>query len=299
MAIRGRFVWEELTTTNPASAARFYAKVAGLKAEPAPHDPAYTLLVASGGRMGGMMALADAKIANASPNWLSYISTLNVDETVRQAESLGASIIKAPAAMGDGGRFAFLQDPQGAVFAIYQSPRPDSTPPPVSLGGMSWHELATNDFVGAFSFYQTLFGWHVMNDMDMGPGMGIYRLFAAEGSNDQMGGMYTKPPQQPGPPAWLPYIKVANVKAATGKAKALGATIMHGPAEVPGGWITMGADPQGAMFAVHSTPGAATSPKPKAKARPAKKKRAVASPKRKAKKSAKAGPKKKKAGAKK
>ena len=53
--------------------------------------------------------------------------------------------------------------------------------------------------------------------------------------------MYTKPAQQPGPPAWLPYIKVAHVKGATDVARKLGATILHGPAEVPGGgWITMG-----------------------------------------------------------
>ena len=73
--------------------------------------------------------------------------------------------------------------------------------------------------------------------------------------------------QQPGPPAWLPYIKVVDAKAATARAKSLGAQIMHGPAEVPGGgWIMMGADPQNVMFAVHQTPGKATSPKPAAKA---------------------------------
>src|SRR2546425_9005468 len=115
MASRGWFVWEELTTTDTTSAAAFYARVAGLKTEPAPGDSSYTLLVASAGRMGGMMALADAKIASASPKWLSYISALNVEETVQQAESLGGKIVKPPAAMGDGGRFAVLQEPQGAV----------------------------------------------------------------------------------------------------------------------------------------------------------------------------------------
>jgi hypothetical protein len=266
--------------------------------------------------MGGLMTLPDeAKASGTPPCWLSYIGTLNTDETARQAAALGGKIHKAPWDIAGVGRIAILADPQGAVFCIHANPKATDPAPP-ALGHASWHELATNDFVGAFSFYQTLFGWHVVDDMDMGPGMGIYRLFAAEGSNDRMGGMYTKPPQQPGPPAWLPYIKVANVKAATDKAKSLGATIMHGPAEVPGGgWITMGADPQGAMFALHATPGSATkttktgtkgtkkkaAPEkksaPKKTAKAAKKKNAPkrkkpAAPKRKTKARAKAGSKK-------
>jgi len=177
-----------------------------------------------------------------------------------------------------------------------RAPLPERAP---SHGEFSWHELATSDYAAGFLFYQNLFGWHIVNDMDMGPGMGVYRVFAAEGSSDQMGGMYTAPPQPPRPPAWLPYIKVANVAGATEKAKALGATIFHGPAQVPGGgWITMGADPQGAAFAVHSTPGTATSPKPTAKA--GAKKKAKAAKKKAAPKKKKAAKKtKKKAGAKK
>ena len=259
MSIRGRFVWEELMTTDVASAAEFYKKVGGVKTKIAPFDPSYTMFQGSNGNMGGLMALPDeARAGGTPPCWVSYIGTPNTDDTARQAVALGGKIAKGPWSIADGGRIAILQDPQGAIFCVYANPKANDTPPRPGLGHASWHELATSDFAGAFSFYQQLFGWHVVNDMDMGPGMGVYRLFAAEGSNEQMGGMYTRPPQQPGPPAWLPYIKVADVKGATAKAKSLGATIMHGPAEVPGGgWITMGADPQGVMFAVHSTPAAA------------------------------------------
>jgi uncharacterized protein len=294
MSTRGWFVWEELKTTDKTSAASFYAKVAGLKTEAAPGGGSYTLFVAKAGRIGGLLALgADAKAAGASPHWLSYIGVVNVDETARQADLLGGKIVTPAATMGDGGRFAVLQDPQGAVFAVYSPPRPSDRAPAVSLGSMSWHELATSDFIGAFSFYQQLFGWHVVSDMDMGPGMGVYRLFAAEGSNVQMGGMYTKPAQQPGPPAWLPYIKVADGKGATAKAKSLGAQILHGPADVPGGGlITMAIDPQGVAFALHQTPSAA---KPKAKPKPKPKPKKAAAAKKKAAPKKRAKPAKKKA----
>jgi uncharacterized protein len=296
MAIRGWFVWEELMTTDVASAASFYKKVGGLKTTQAPFDPKYTMFQGSKGNMGGLMTLPDeAKAGGTPPSWISYIGTPDVDETARQAAALGGKVAKTPWTIADGGRIAILQDPQGAIFAIYANPK-STNPPPPAVGHASWHELATSDHVAAFSFYQKLFGWYIVNDQDMGPGMGIYRLFAPEGSKDAIGGMYTKPPAPARPSAWLPYIKVANVKAATSKAKSLGATIFHGPAQVPGGgWITMGADPQGAAFAVHSTPAAAAAsskPKPKPTARkkakaavkkkaaPAKKKKASAKKKR-------------------
>ena len=53
------------------------------------------------------------------------------------------------------------------------------------------------------------------------------------------------------PPAWAFYFRVPDIDAATDRAKAKGANIMHGPAEVPGGdFIIVGADPQGATFAL-------------------------------------------------
>jgi hypothetical protein len=258
MSIRGRFVWEELMTTDVSSAATFYKKVAGLKTQQAPFDPNYTMFQGSHGNMGGLMLLpGEAKAGGTPPMWVSYIGTPNTDEAVKKLTSLGGRVHKAPWTIGDGGRIAIVADPQGAVFALYSNPKATDTPPRPQLGHASWHELATSEHTSAFSFYQNLLGWHVTSEMDMGPGMGVYRMFAPEGSKDAFGGMYTKPPQQPGPPAWLPYIKVANAKAATDTAKKLGATIFHGPAQVPGGgWITMAADPQGAAFAVHETPAA-------------------------------------------
>src|SRR4051812_27144324 len=259
MGIRGYFVWEELMTTDVKSAAAFYSKVGGLKTEQAAFDPNYTMFKGANGNMGGLMPLPDeAKKGGTPPSWISYIGTPNADETARKAPAAGGKVQKKPWDIADGGRIAILEDPQGAIFAIYSNPKATGTPPKPGLGHASWHELATTDYAAAFSFYQTLFGWHVVNDMDMGPGMGTYRLFAPEGLNEAFGGMYTKPAQQPGPPAWLPYIKVADAKAATTRAKSLGGQIMHGPAEVPGGGlITMGVDPQGVMFALHETPSSA------------------------------------------
>ena len=266
MSIHGRFVWEELMTTDVASAISFYGKVAGLKSEKAPFDPNYTMFKGSARNMGGVMALpGEAKQGGTPPMWISYIGANNTDDTARKIVQFGGKVHKQPWTIADGGRIAIVADPQGAVFALYSNPKATDPPPAHKLGDASWHELATSDYIAAFSFYQNVFGWRVLNDMDMGPGMGVYRLFGPADSGDQLGGMYTKPAQQPGPPAWLPYIKVANIVKATDQAKALGAFIMHGPADVPGGKITMATDPQGVMFAVHEVTGTANPPKRKTK----------------------------------
>ena len=92
MAIRGWFVWEELMTTDVASAGSFYKKVGGLKTKQAPFDPNYTMFEAAKGNMGGLMALpAEAKAGGTPPCWISYIGTPDADETARHATALGVN----------------------------------------------------------------------------------------------------------------------------------------------------------------------------------------------------------------
>jgi predicted enzyme related to lactoylglutathione lyase len=186
------------------------------------------------------------------PSWLSYIATPDVDATVRQAVELGGKVIVSAYNVPTVGRMAHLQDPQGAMFAVssqekrsrYQDPQP---------GDFSWHELLTTNWQTAFDFYAKLFGWEKMATMDMGP-QGTYQIFGTGGH--QLGGMFNPgpvPPAPPGGPMWIPYVMVADARRTADLAKAHGATIAHGPAEVPGGdWVFTGFDPKGAMFAAHS-----------------------------------------------
>src|SRR6266540_4229978 len=82
---RGRFVWHELVTNDPKAAIDFYARLIGWKAQVWDRNPAYTLLLAESGPIGGVMEPpAEAKSAGAPPNWLSYIDTPDVTATVRR-----------------------------------------------------------------------------------------------------------------------------------------------------------------------------------------------------------------------
>jgi len=92
--------------------------------------------------------------------------------------------------------------------------------------------------------------------------------------------MYNKPPEMRAP-HWLCYVSVANADEAATTVTKLGGKVVNGPMEVPGGGrIAMCLDPQGAAFAVYSTPAPATKSKA---AKPKKKPKQKAKPKRRAK----------------
>jgi predicted enzyme related to lactoylglutathione lyase len=260
--IRGRFIWHELMTTDPGAAGSFYSKVLPWKTQPS-GMPDYTLWVSGKTQAGGLMALP-AESQSAPPHWLLYIGTPNVDSTAQDIQRLGGRILKSPADIPNVGRFAVAADPQGAAFAVYTPASAGDGPPPQgTVGGFSWHELATSDPDAATSFYIELFGWTKDAVHDMGP-MGAYTLLAHGGK--QVGGVF-KARDGATPPNWLSYVQVADAGKAANAAKGAGGRVLNGPMEVPGGsWIAQLMDPQGGAFAVVEAPRTA---KPAAEAKPA------------------------------
>ena len=248
-SILGRFLWHELLTTDTKSAAQFFTKVIGWKTRASREDSSYQVFLAGGQPAAGLLALPDeAKAMGAPPSWCTYIGTPDADGTARLAVSLGGRILKPPTDIPDYGRFAVLQDPQGATFAIYAPTRREPDPP--RLGGFSWHELVADDWPSALAFYQRLFEWEPTEAIQMGEGLGTYQMFGYGGK--PVGGIYNKPPVVP-MAYWLPYIRTTDSKETATRAQKQGAQIMAGPMQVPGGdWIFVGSDLQGATFAVHS-----------------------------------------------
>ena len=80
-----------------------------------PHSKAALRMTASTGFSAG------CKAPNVPPYWLMYFLVSNCDETAAKAQELGAKTLLAPTTMEKVGRWAILADPQGAVFALYQS----------------------------------------------------------------------------------------------------------------------------------------------------------------------------------
>ncbi len=71
----------------------------------------------NGNSIAGMFNMADMMPADTPPHWGVYVAVADCDATVDAATRLGASVI-APAMDVPVGRFAVLQDPQGAVIRV-------------------------------------------------------------------------------------------------------------------------------------------------------------------------------------
>jgi predicted enzyme related to lactoylglutathione lyase len=105
-------------------------------------------------------------------------------------------------------------------------------------------ELATSDVAKAKSFYQSLFDWQ-LSDIDMGGGMSYTMINVGDGT----GGGMMKQMIPNAPSAWLAYVLVDDIRAATDKAKSLGATVMRDVMEVmDAGSLSIIRDPTGAML---------------------------------------------------
>src|SRR5215470_14174289 len=105
-------------------------------------------------------------------------------------------------------------------------------------------ELATTDIEKAKSFYGSLFDWQ-LKDENMGGGMIYTMINVGEGT----GGGMMKHPVAGAPAAWLPYVLVDDIRAATAEATTLGGTIKRDVTEVMGmGWLSIIADPTGAAL---------------------------------------------------
>jgi predicted enzyme related to lactoylglutathione lyase len=251
--VKGRWVWYDLMTTDPASAIPFYKDVVGWGTEEWQGPAPYTMFTADHGPIGGAMQLPDeAQASGAPPHWIAYIGTDDTDAAVAKATSMGANTLVPPQDIPEIGRFAVLSDPQGAVFAVFspegEMPVPEGMP---GVREFSWHELMTTDHEAAFDFYSKLAGWNETSQFDMGE-MGMYKMYGK--GEVPYGGMFTKGADMPMPNAWIYYARVDDLDAALGRVKNGGGQVVNGPMEVPGGdRIAQCVDPQGAFFALHET----------------------------------------------
>jgi predicted enzyme related to lactoylglutathione lyase len=136
---------------------------------------------------------------------------------------------------------AFLKDPTGAAFAIFQPGEHAGTDPQNT--NLGWCELHTPDPAAARAFYTELFGWNAKADPS-----GHYTEFQVDGRS--IGGMMQL--QAPGtPPHWLLYALVDDCDASLAQALDMGARTLVPAQDVAGvGRFAVITDPAGAAIAI-------------------------------------------------
>jgi hypothetical protein len=112
----GAITWNELISDGVQRAGAFFTQVLGVETVKQEGPVPYTTINVDGKAVGGM--LDKTPDMGPMPNvWAIYIAVDDCDSIAKKAESLGGKVLVQPMDIPVG-RFATLQDPQGAVFSV-------------------------------------------------------------------------------------------------------------------------------------------------------------------------------------
>jgi predicted enzyme related to lactoylglutathione lyase len=113
----GALAWNELGSPDPEGSAKFYGDLLGwttTSMEGA--DPPYLVVSNADGHSNG--GIRPPAPPGTPPFWLVYFATADIEAGVAKVGELGGSVLVPPTDIGIA-KIAVVQDPQGAVFALY------------------------------------------------------------------------------------------------------------------------------------------------------------------------------------
>ncbi|MGP3965940.1 VOC family protein [Nonomuraea sp. 3N208] len=189
---------------------------------------------------------------NPAAAWLTYFQTPDADTVAKTVEQAGGTVLAPPLDIEGQGRMAVFADPAGARFAVWQPDETKGLGMVTEPGSLAWAELYVPDFAAARSFYQTVFGWSIL-DLPMGDLSYPVISPAGGGEETSMAGLVQLEPGDS--PHWLPYFEVPDCDATVAMAQQLGGTVRAPSMSVEEvGRMALLTDPHGARFAVITSP---------------------------------------------
>lgn len=121
----GTITWTDLTVPDAEEVRDFYAAVVGWTPQ-ALDMGGYSDFVMSTPEGTAVAGVCHARGVNADlpPQWLVYITVGDVDRSAARCVDLGGKILAGPKNMGSQARYCVIQDPAGAVAALYATTPP-------------------------------------------------------------------------------------------------------------------------------------------------------------------------------
>ena len=249
----GAFCWIELSTTDQNAAKSFYSSLLGWASQDFPMGPNdfYTMFQLEGRDTAAAYTMRpEERSQGVPPHWMIYIGVESADDAATRVAQLGGKLLAPPCDVYDIGRMAVVQDPTGAVFALWQPKSHTGTGIAGVPGTLCWADLITPDPASAKDFYSSLFGWRITTSENDPSGY----LHIANGEKF-IGGIPPANFRDPNvPPHWLAYLVVSNCDETAAKAKQLGAKTHLAPMTMEKvGRMAILADPQGAVLALYQS----------------------------------------------
>ena len=111
----GHFYWNELMTRDAERDKKFYSETLGWTFEGMPMpDGTYWVAKAGDQMVAGLFPLSSPHYDGVPEVWMGYIAVDNIDERIKKAQALGATLMKPAFDVPGVGRIAVLREPGGA-----------------------------------------------------------------------------------------------------------------------------------------------------------------------------------------
>ena len=214
-------------------------------------DDSYMLIRHEGKLIGGMFDATQLDAEDNVSQWVTILSSPDVDAAVTRARAGGAEIVTPPTALASRGRLAVLRDPEGALFAILTANGGDPALEEPVLDGFLWSEVWTSDVASTAGFYENVMGLK-RDERDIPDMDGSYMLLTSGG--EPRAGVLDNPFEGERP-VWVNYLRVADPAAVTARVESLGGRIIIDaqPRDI-GGTVAFIAGPSGAGIALQTWP---------------------------------------------
>jgi predicted enzyme related to lactoylglutathione lyase len=114
----GQIAWVDLTVSDADAIRDFYSEVVGWNAEPQDmggYDD-YNMQPPGTDRAAAGICFAKGTNADVPPQWVIYITVEDLERSVARCTELGGKVLSGPRS-----GFCIIQDPAGAVAALYQA----------------------------------------------------------------------------------------------------------------------------------------------------------------------------------
>jgi len=163
----GTFCFAELHTPDVDGAARFYGGLLGWSAVHIAGD--FFIF-----QMQGRDVIAMRRTAGPQ-RLLGFINVESADRTAARARELGGRIGIAPFDTPGIARTSVVEDPEGAMFGLWESRGHNGAQVQDRTGTMWWAELMSRDIEATRPFYTNLFGWTFGETQKYGNDLTIFK----------------------------------------------------------------------------------------------------------------------------
>ncbi len=118
----GVISWTDLTVRDAITVRDFYKEVVGWTPEPVPMGDYEDFNMNAPAGNGPIAGICHARGVNADlpPQWLIYVIVEDIARSIARCVELGGKVITGPKSMGSQGTYCVIQDPAGAVAALFQ-----------------------------------------------------------------------------------------------------------------------------------------------------------------------------------